>query len=220
MSFRHGIPPAQVGQQPSKRDYDRILALLDRQVLLPNSVQDSTGVYQSPTRGGGDTARRFELSSDHAPGNTTPAYPRNWSGTAWVTDTSAAAISVVDVDSEYRGRGRDEGASAETDSGGTRGKHGSFVKATFRSGQYEIDSMSRHATHISCNATANWTISATTVAVDAVTVIQPTDLAILMDDVTAVYVVHNWDGDDDALIKAEWNDSQERWEMHAADCPA
>lgn len=64
MSFRHGIPPAQIGKQPSKRDYDRILALLDRQVLLPNSVQDSTGVYQSPARGGGPPAKFGKLDED------------------------------------------------------------------------------------------------------------------------------------------------------------
>lgn len=162
--------------------------------------------------GGGITEKYFELQDDHAPGDTTPAYPRTWDrdGDEYVTDTDADTVDVVDVLKRFRGRGRDEEAPAEEDSGGTRGKHGSFLRAVKRHGQWEIDDMQPHAMWFKADVDESGDFTAPTdPAVDGVTVILPVDTALLMADVTQFSNTFLWDGDDDAVIVGNWNDEDD-----------
>lgn len=205
------IPEAQRGQRPSADGWNVMRDLHHRTHSAVGTYEDQTGVHHRRLDDEIEGVIRYELSADHSPGNTTQAFPRNWNGTAWVTDTEADTISVVDVDSEFRGRGRDEEASAETDSEGTRGKHGSFGRATFRSGQYEIDSMSRHATGLTATAESDFTTSTSPIPVENVAVTKPVKTALLMMDVgtgsDGVHNRHSHSGDEGFTLTIEWDDS-------------
>lgn len=184
-----------------------------------SGVTGHTGGLQ-PTAGINE--RFFELASSHAPGGTTAAYPSVWDGEEYITDTDADTFDVVDVFKRFRGRERDEGPASETDSGGTRGKHGSIGRAVFRNGQWEIEWMQQHALRIRAdvNEGGGFTAGDSTITVNAVVVIQPIDVGLLMADVTVVNNTYLWVGDNDAVISAEWNDSTESWDAYAMDCAA
>lgn len=170
----------------------------------------------------GRRARHFELYDDLAPGGTPQAYPRPWDedATDYATDTDEDTFEVVDVLKRFRGRGRDESASAEEDSGGTRGKHGSRGVAVKRHGQWEIEYLQPHATFLRClvDESGDFTTSTLTVDVDTVQVVQPTDKALLMADVTTVENIWEWAGLDDQRVIALWNDATEDWEMDMKKC--
>jgi len=169
--------------------------------------------------GGGTAVAHYELYDAHAPGGTSTAYVRPWSGSDYVTDTAADKIEVVDVLKQFRGRARSAVPAAEDDVAGVRGKHGSFGMATLRNSQWEIDAMQPHATWIRALVydTDGFTGGAT-IAVDNVVVIQPVDTAILMADVTPANNIHLWDGDDNAKLTLAWNDQSESWDFVQMDC--
>ncbi len=178
------------------------------------------------------TATRYiELYDALAPGGTAQAYIRNWDSdtSAYVTDTDFDTFEVVDVLNRHRGRARSGTPASENDSGGTRGKHGSFGRAVYRSGRWEIEELEAHALLLvatvnepddSSDAGVGFATSDTTIDVDAVTIVQPTDQAIIMDDIELVYNVHDWEGDDNARLVAFWNDATEQWEAIMVNCPA
>lgn len=178
----------------------------------------------------GIAERFFELADPHAPGGTTPAYPIAWdsSGSEYITDTEADTFDVVDVFSRFRGRGRDDEAATEFDSGGTRGKHGSKGRVVQRNGQWEIEWMQPHALRVRANVNgpgdscspAGFTAGDSTVCIDSVEIIQPIAPALLMADVEISNNIYLWIGDNDAIISVEWNDITESWDVYQMDCAA
>lgn len=207
------IEPVQRGVLPETEHQNRLIAQCNANVT-PDVVRPSSA-----------TARHFELSSSHAPGGTTAAYPRNWDSGEddYVTDTTADTFDVVDVLKRFRGRERDEGAPAEDDSGGTRGKHGSFGVAVYRHGRWEIEYVQPHATGIFCyvNDASGFASTDSTFGVDAVVVIQPVDTALLMADVATISNARlDWDGDDNAPMYLWWDDADENWHGVQMKCKA
>ena len=162
--------------------------------------------------------RYFELYGSLAPGDTAQAYPRNWSSGAgdYVTDTGADTFPVVDVLNEFRGRAR----------GVEDGWAGSKGMAVKRHGQWEIEKLEKHAIRITCTVNepedsggyAGFTSCDAWISVDNVVVTQPVDTALLMFDVTQVFNLFDWDGDDNQTLEAEWNDSEEQWDGAQKDC--
>lgn len=172
---------------------------------------------------GGQRVRYFELSSALSPGSTAGAYIRNWDSEEeeYVTDLEADTFDVVDVLKEYRGRERDEGPDDEDDSGGTRGKHGSFGQAIQRHGQWEIEKLEPAALLIEClvDEAGDFETSAEEINIDAIVVIQPRGTAILMADVSAVEnTTFDWEGDDDAPLYLLWHDVEEEWRPFQMRC--
>jgi hypothetical protein len=192
----------------------------------PNWASGSGGPVAGYAPSSGASVRHFELSSSHAPGGTTAAYIRNWDSSEddYVTDTSADTFDVVDPLKRFRGRERDEGPASEDDSGGTRGKHGSWGVAVYRHGQWEIEYMQPHALMIYClvNDASGFADTDATFGVDAIFVIQPTDTALLMADVGASIsnARLDWDGDDDAPMYLVWDDQDENWHPVQMKCKA
>ncbi len=172
------------------------------------------------------TARQtieVELYEALAPGGTAEAYPRAWGSDEddYVSDTDADTFEVVDVFKQFRGRGRDETATAEDDSDGTRGKHGSFGRASRRHGRWELDRLQPHATGITCLVNDS-SYTGGDITVDTVVVTKPVKAALLMADVTSV-VNRHWDPDtveDDQPITAEWDDVLEKMAAIQEDCPS
>ncbi len=210
------IPIAREGELPSAAGHNAMREMLGRREAGPGMVVDSTGFHQRPmvsTR----LEKYVELYDDLAPGGTAQAYPRNWgSGVEeYVTDTDADTFEVVDVFSRFRGRGRDETAPAEDDSDGTRGKHGSFGRVVARNGQWELDWLQPHAEQITATVddTGHFDSGDTTITVDNVAVVAPVDAALLLTDVNQVYNIAKRIGVDNAVLTAEWNDGQERFDL-------
>jgi hypothetical protein len=220
------LPHVDVGDPPIAAEQN---ALIDR--AIRNTTLDVTGLAWSsgalgqtigPPPQVGQKGRHFELYDSLAPGGTPQAYPRPWDEDAndYATDTAADTFEVVDALKRFRGRARDEGASAEDDSGGTRGKHGSRGIAMMRHGRLEIEYLQPHATFLTClvNEASDFTTSTEPVDVDNVQVVQPTDKALLMADVTSVVNIWDWAGLNNQRVKALWNDSAEQWEMDMKKC--
>ncbi len=211
------IPIAREGELPSAAGHNAMRELLGRTASGATVLVDSTGTHHRRQPSSGDTRLEgyVELYEALAPGGTAQAYPRSWNGTAYVTDLTADTFAVVDVLKQWRGGGRDGTASAEDDSGGTRGKHGSFGRVVYRNGQWELDWLQPHAKQITAtvNDTGHFDSSDTTITVDAVAVVAPVDAALLLTDVNQVYNIAKRIGVDNAVVTAEWNDGQERFDL-------
>ncbi len=162
----------------------------------------------------------FELYDSLAPGNSAEAYPMDWDADTglYVTDTDEDTFTVYDVGGRHRGRGRDEGASAENDSGGTRGKHGSKGLTVYRNGRWEIEWLQEHAQWIICLVASDFVTGDANISVDTVVVTGPTDVALLMSDVTEVDNLHSWAGAAGQTLQARWDDSYELWRAAQKDC--
>lgn len=183
---------------------------------------------------GGDTSIHVELSEYLLTGSLSPAWPRArpTPGASYVTDFTADQIAVVDVLGRFRGRARDDSAAAEFDNGGDRGRHGSFGRAVLRGGVWELDALQRNALLLWAVVNApgspgqgdegGFTASDATIQVDNVTIVQPVDAAIIIEDIREVRNVHGWSGDDDQRIEAFWNaawgNGTGRWEALQKDC--
>ena len=214
------IPIAREGELPSAAGHNAMRELLGRTASGAAVLVDSTGAHHRRQPSVDSRLEGYvELYEALAPGGTAQAYPRSWNGTAYVTDLTADTFAVVDVLKQWRGRGRDGTASAEDDSGGTRGKHGSFGHVVARNGQWELDDLSPHATGITCQVNDS-SYASGDIDVDTVVVTKPVKIALLMDDVTSV-VNRHWDADtvdDDDPITAEWDDVLEKMAAIQEDC--
>lgn len=216
------IPIAREGELPSAAGHNAMRDMLGRTASGSGMLIDSTGAHQRPLQSaaGARLEGYVELYDDLAPGGTAQAYPRSHNGTAYATDLTADTFPVVDVQSRWRGRGRDGTAPAEDDSGGTRGKHGSFGHVVYRNGQWELDWLQPHAIGITCQVNDS-SYASGDIDVDTVVVTKPIKTALLTADVTSVLNRHSWDADtvdDDAPITAEWDDALERMAAIQEDC--
>ncbi len=178
---------------------DKLVAFWDQQRGMFVPVEQDQGKY-------------FELSDPLEPGGTAPAFPRNWNGTEYVTDTDTDTFDVVDVLERFRGRGRDFTDPANE-------LEGSIGLAISRNGQWEIEHLQPHALFIVCAADGAFTSSTEPVSIKDVIVIQPVDTALLMEDPTiTVDNPHDYEGSDGARIVGMWNDVLEVFELLQVDC--
>jgi len=158
-----------------------------------------------------DTVRAFELKDAHTPGATSTAYLRTWDGDSYETDTDTE-FEAVDERGVFRGRAKDAYSSPHDE--------GSLGEAVLRNGQWEITWMTPHALKIQGAAVGDFTASSTTI--DGVTVMQPSGAIIVDQDPAAamtVYDIFNWDGSEDDLIIAVWNENTDHWEIQEIVCP-
>ncbi len=159
--------------------------------------------------------RHFELKDPHTPGSTTAAHPRDWTGSAWVTDTAAnREFDVTDQLSEYRGRGKDDFSSPHN-----QGSLGVAERNT-ASGEWEIVRMQAHALWLVGNVYADFAagvdfeIDGTEIAFPIGSIITNTDPAANI----PVTNIHNWDGSEDGVAEVRWNEEQARYETPELDC--
>lgn len=153
--------------------------------------------------------QRFELKDSLSPGSIADAHPR----TGGVTDTDPELVfSVSDILGEYRGRARDAFSSPDN--------RGSLGRAVLVGAVWEIRELEPHAMKIKALIDMSLGLKDVdeNITIDEVTITQPVG-AILMDPtITEVTNVLSEDGDDDAIVYAEWNQDLEVFEG-VSDCP-
>lgn len=184
-------------------------------MLGPGSSSDSRGVsYVPPPPGEVVEVRHIELSDDldPTPGGTADAYPRNWNGTAYVTDLTATPFEVVDVLGIYRGRGRNSFSQTWD---------GSKGRAVLRNGQWEIEELQPHATEITCliDMAAGLVTTDVNITVDTATIMSPVGAIWAFGLVTSVLNKHDFAGDDDGVVTAKWNEDTDQYEAVQVNCP-
>ncbi len=180
------------------------------------------------------SVRYFELYATLATGGSASAYIRHWDSDEgdYVTNTDddpdteePVLFTVHDALSEYVGRARSETPTLEEDGygNGVRGKHGSFGRAVYRSGRWEIDSLQPHAQMVVCNVNeaSGFLVTDTGFDVDAAFVILPNSKALLMADVTGAKNERlDWHGDDNAYVVMAWDATDSFWQPIQMECPA
>ena len=123
-------------------------------------------------------------------------------------------FEVYDIHGLYRGRARDA-----YDSPHNRGSRGSACLRTV-SGYWEIIQLEPHALMIQGAATADWTSA--TFTIDGVIVLQPIGGIITNtdpgDDIT-VSDTFDWDGSEDDIVIAVWDESSDTYKAIQISCP-
>jgi len=167
---------------------------------------------------GGQSDKWVELKDALAPGGHATAHPRDWDGSAWVTDTTASReIEVYDEIGTCRGRGK--GTYSSPHDAGSIAR----VRLNTQSSRWEIVDLQPNALLITGLATAAVASTDSTFTIDGVTVMNPSGGLICDTDPAAaitVYNVHSWDADDDARVEAAWNETTDHWEALQVTCPA
>lgn len=97
---------------------------------------------------------------------------------------------------------------------GSRGRAKMMVEGSAR----EIIYLQPHALRVSCRAQFGFEETDAYFMVYDVHVKSPTG-GILLETVNTVYNIHQWTADAGALIDAEWNEYEERFEGYQVDCP-
>jgi len=200
---------------------DRILAshinqLADYEVRGENCYEDELGAYFMGTKESDAVEFRYgELKDDLAPSGTATIYRREWSGSAWVTDTDAdKEFEAVDVLGIYRGRKKDKFTSPHNE--------GSIVRSVLNtdSNQWEIVEITPHALWITGSLTDDFDTDED-FTVDGVAVMFPTGAIIVDTDPAANITAHNghdWDGSNNALAELRWNEASTQWDCVELDC--
>jgi hypothetical protein len=164
--------------------------------------------------GGGRREVMFELAYPLDSEDTSVmAYPRPWDSaqSLYVTDYDAETFPVYDYIYRFRGRGRDDLESP--DSNGSQGF------AVLRNRRFEIQYLEPHALWITCNVDGDYTGGDITVKNMVVT--KPIKRALRMEAQEVVFKLHDWgDLDDNAVLQASWNDPMFRWDGVQVDCAA
>ena len=155
---------------------------------------------------------RIELKDALSPGGQATAYFRRWTGAAYVTDTTVE-IEVYDVLGVFRGRGKDDYSSPHND--------GSFGEVEYwpDSNRWEIKRLTPHATHIKGLATGDW--NGGFVYIDGHSIVLPTGAIITDQDPGGNITVrdrYNWDGSENDMIDAVWDESADEWRMQQKAC--
>ena len=199
---------------------DRILAshinqLADYEVRGENCYEDELGAYFMQRESDKTEFRYGELKDDLAPSGTATIYRREWSGSAWVTDTDAdKEFEAVDVLGIYRGRKKDKFTSPHNE--------GSIVRSVLNtdSNQWEIVEITPHALWITGSLTDDFDTDED-FTVDGVAVMFPTGAIIVDTDPAANITAHNghdWDGSNNALAELRWNEASTQWDCVELDC--
>ncbi len=217
------IPHVQPGRL-SKAEQDRLID----QVNANTPVGAAGAPWQSGTAGsvlglpprGGQPYQYFELYDSLAPGGYAEAYPMEWDEDSglYVTDLDADTFTVYDVGGRFRGRARSDDPDDEDDSDGLRGKHGSQGMAVERNGNWEIEWLQPHATWIVCLVYDKFETDTTWILVDTVSVIGPTDQALLMESVTQAKNIFEWSGGEGQTLMIQRDDANGYWVAVQKDC--
>lgn len=201
------------GDPISAGEYALLVQRANRSISADAFFEDELGlvIFTPPPTGRGQ--RQFELKSPHSPGSTTPAHPRDWNGSAWVTDTDAAReFDVVDTLEEYRGRGKDDYSSPHDD--GSLG----VAERNAASGEWEIVRMQPNALALEGAIYADDTLEA-----DGVHVMNPSGAIIVDQDPAGNITFTNPHGhpdiDEDMLVYLVWDESIPGWTERQKDCP-
>jgi hypothetical protein len=157
-----------------------------------------------------ETFRRFELKDDLAPGGTADAY--------LLEDGEVNEEKVFEITDKrgiYRGRKKDKFVSPHDQ--GSRGE------AEYRDGEWQIRWLTPQSLMIHGKLTADLATTDSTFTIDGVTVMNPIGGLITDqdpgDDVT-VYNIFSWEGDNNGIVVAVWNQDTGRWEAIQVECPA
>jgi hypothetical protein len=159
---------------------------------------------------GGSRFKYFELYDSLAPGGTSQAYPMEFDSDSglYVTQLSEDTFPVIDVGSRFRGRAR----------GVESGWDGSKGLAINRNGGWEIEWLQDHAIWALCLVSSKFETDDEFISVDTVSVIGPTDQALLMFSVTQALNIHDWSGGFNQVLQIRWDDGNERWIAVQKDC--
>lgn len=178
---------------------------------------------------------RFELKDNLEPDDASAtAYPRWWTGAAWVTSTTIE-IEVYDPSKGvssgpiYYGRGRQLMGSLDGSIG--------IAKYWPDSDRWEIKQLTPHTLKIKGLLTAALGEGDATKNIDNIVVMQPTGSVVCPDQLTvgggnyvgatdATYITcynSSWfamEGDDNNIAVAEWNATDEKWYFTQVECKA
>ena len=159
---------------------------------------------------------QFELKTAKTPGNSATAYVRVWSGSDYVTDTDYE-VTVYDRLGKWRGRAKD--AYSSPNDAGSRG----VAEWDDVAQRLEIVDMQPHALMIRGLATADFTDADGNIDIDGVDVMQPIGGLIANTDPAGNVNCTNdtgFSGDNNAVVKAVWNEDSARYEISDVPCPA
>jgi len=220
------LPLTRIGQNPGVAattlgqpvDLDEEVELLSTDAAGPPALPVYVSWMLVDT--GVASVRFGELKDAHTPGDISTAYLREWDAdTSTFTTNTDEEFEVVDHREIYRGRAKDAYSSPHDS--------GSYVETIFRHGRWEITWMTPHALKLKGYATGNFSGATVDIDDDAggmPDIMQPTGAIIVDQDPSSditVYDVFNWDGYDDDLIIAVWNEDAvtPRWEIQEIECP-
>lgn len=170
----------------------------------------------------GDTSIWVELktkmpsSGSVAANQSTVAHPRDWSGSAWVTDTDAGReITIYDTLGKFRGRGKDDFSSPHN--------QGSIARVVLNAdnARYEIRDMTPHALWIRGLSDAAWTTPSTLDIAASAVVMQPSGAIITHTDPAVkipVNDVRDWEGASGVVIEAFWDESTQEFKARMVPC--
>lgn len=159
---------------------------------------------------GRNAFRYFELYDSLAPGGTAEAYPMEFDSDSglYITQLDEDTFPVIDVGSRFRGRAR----------GVESGWDGSKGLAIFRNGAWEIEWLQDHAIWAVCLVSSKFEEGDGFISVYSVSVIGPTDQALLMGSVTQAVNIHGWSGGFNQTLQIRWRDDDEEWIAVQKDC--
>lgn len=167
----------------------------------------------------------FELKADLTPGSSADAY--------FLRDDGAGGLERIDSDPPNetwreaevkdllgitRGKGADDDASPDP-------LDGTKLLARPVGDEWHIVAAQPWPLRIRGQLTAALATTDSTFTIDNVQVMSPIgaiDVGHILDasDEVTVSNTHTWEGDDNGVVRAEWNENTQLWEAYQVDCPA
>ncbi len=203
------------GDPPAFTTGDRVAAVWNSQSgrwEVVGAITDNAEVWV-------ELKNKMPSSGAVAAGQSTVVHPRDWNGSAWVTDTDAAReLTAIDTLGVYRGRGKDDFTTPHN--------QGSLARIVLNSDSnlYEFRDMTPHATWIRGLSDAAWTTPSTLfIATTGLNIMQPSG-AIFTNNDPAVKItvndVRDWEGASGVIVEAFWDESTQEFKARMVPCVA
>ncbi len=194
----------------------RVVPIVER---MPRNVRSHRGRWH----GGRASDRHFELKDDLTPNGTATAYKLQWDDIAneWEridTDPPAEA-TVRDVLGTTRGAGADDAASPDP-------LPGTIVRARQVGDEWHIVSAQPWPLRVRGALTGDLASETSTFRIKNVHVVAPigsiaiAHLLDALDELADVHNIYGWEGNENGIVGAEWNEHEPRWEAYQVQCPA
>ena len=213
------VPKVRPGDPLSATAWNRG-AQLAGNVAGVGSLVEGSGVLLKPTPPAAPAAwEHYELKTDLTPGGTADAYLLQDDGIGGLERVDPAVeVEVRDVLGTTRGAGADDEASPSP-------LRGTILSARQVGEEWHIVAGQPWPLRVRGRLTADLETTDTTFKIDGVAILAPIgaiDIAHQLDGSgeLTVHNSHGWEGDDNGVVRAEWNEAETQWEAYQVDCPA